>query len=261
MAIPHTIQEQHPADPLLLLPIPEKLPPSPLPALPSLISAFDPYIDASKASSSSPEDESIALPVLTSSMRQITRNAQVLLNAARLSAAEAREELDGVDVKLREVEYERNRVREETQRCMDYESVELFLLCFGMVGKVQTDRIVFSRSAHEPIDLPDVETFLASVDQSVLDTLSPKDDEGYEYALTILQLEHELEEILKREAQVAQLTKDRDAYIRAKKEIKIKTDAVDVHLAGFARTANAVGSKVKDVAEVQAPSVSGPSAS
>ncbi|KAE8539465.1 hypothetical protein D1P53_004566 [Cryptococcus gattii VGV] len=237
MAIPHTIREQHPADPLLLLPIPEKLPPSPLPALPSLISAFDPYIDASNASSSSPEDESIALPVLTSSMRQITRNAQVLLNAARLGAAEAREELDGVDVKLREVEYERNRVREETQRCMNYES------------------------AHEPIDLPNVETFLASVDQSVLDTLPPKDDEGYEYALTILQLEHELEEILKREAQVAQLTKDRDAYIRAKKEIKIKTDAVDVHLAGFARTANAVGSKVKDVAEVQAPSVSGPSTS
>lgn len=87
--------------------------------------------------------------------------------------------------------------------------------------------------------------------------VAPKDDEGYEYALTILQLEHELEEILKyvfdhnpssfsidplfwfllcrREAQVAQLTKDRDAYIRAKKEIKIKTDAVDVHLAGFAR--------------------------
>ncbi|OXG18004.1 hypothetical protein C367_04817 [Cryptococcus neoformans Ze90-1] len=237
MAIPHTIQEQHPSDPLLLLPLPEKLPPSPLPALPSLISAFDPYIDPSKASSSSSENESIALPVLTSSMRQITRNAQVLLNAARLGAAEAREELDGVDVRLREVEYERNRVREETQRCMDYES------------------------SHEPIDLPDVETFLASVDQSVLDTLPTKNDEGYEHALTILQLERELEEILKREAQVAQLTKDRDAYIRAKKEIKIKTDAVDVHLAGFARTANAVGSKVKDVADVHAPSVSGPSTS
>ncbi|OXH26869.1 hypothetical protein J008_04879 [Cryptococcus neoformans] len=237
MAIPHTIQEQHPSDPLLLLPLPEKLPPSPLPALPSLISAFDPYIDPSKASLSSSENESIALPVLTSSMRQITRNAQVLLNAARLGAAEAREELDGVDVRLREVEYERNRVREETQRCMDYES------------------------SHEPIDLPDVETFLASVDQSVLDTLPTKNDEGYEHALTILRLEHELEEILKREAQVAQLTKDRDAYIRAKKEIKIKTDAVDVHLAGFARTANAVGSKVKDVADVHAPSVSGPSTS
>lgn len=170
MAIPHTIQEQHPADSLLLLPIPEKLPPSPLPALPSLISAFDPYIDASKASSSSPEDESIALPVLTSSMRQITRNAQVLLNAARLGAAEAREELDGVDVKLREVEYERNRVREETQRCMDYESVGIFW-CFGMAGKVRADLMVFFRSAHEPIDLPNVETFIASVDQSVLDTL------------------------------------------------------------------------------------------
>lgn len=91
-----------------------------------------------------------------------------------------------------------------------------------------------------------------------LSYIAPKDDEGYEHALTILRLEHELEEILKyvsvmisslfnldlflifilicrREAQVAQLTKDRDAYIRAKKEIKIKTDAVDVHLAGFAR--------------------------
>ncbi|OWZ36012.1 hypothetical protein C356_04872 [Cryptococcus neoformans c45] len=260
MAIPHTIQGQHPADPLLLLPLPEKLPPSPLPALPSLISAFDPYIDPSKASSSSSENESIALPVLTSSMRQTTRNAQVLLNAARLGAAEAREELDGVDVRLREVEYERNRVREETQRCMDYESVGNFMLCIGRREKA--DRMVFfSRSSHEPIDLPDVETFLASVDQSVLDTLPPKDDEGYEHALTILRLEHELEEILKREAQVAQLTKDRDAYIRAKKEIKIKTDAVDVHLAGFARTANAVGSKVKDVADVHAPSVSGPSTS
>lgn len=29
----------------------------------------------------------------------------------------------------------------------------------------------FFRSAHEPIDLPNVETFIASVDQSVLDTL------------------------------------------------------------------------------------------
>lgn len=74
-----------------------------------------------------------------------------------------------MDVKLREVEYERNRVREETQRCMDYESVGI--LCFGIVGKVRADRMVFSRSAHEPIDLPNVETFLASVGQSVLDTL------------------------------------------------------------------------------------------
>lgn len=94
--------------------------------------------------------------------------------------------------------------------------------------------------------------------------VAPKNDEGYEHALTILRLEHELEEILKyasimdhiflqcwplsnfyflfcrREAQVAQLTKDRDAYIRAKKEIKIKTDAVDVHLAGFARVCSSL---------------------
>lgn len=74
-------------------------------------------------------------------MRQITRNAQVLLNAARLGAAEAREELDGVDVRLREVEYERNRVREETQRCMDYESVGNFMLWIGRREKA--DRMVF----------------------------------------------------------------------------------------------------------------------
>ncbi len=53
-------------------------------------------------------------------MRQITRRAQVLLNVARVGAAEAREGLDKVDVDLRGVEYERDRVREEIERCEDY---------------------------------------------------------------------------------------------------------------------------------------------
>ncbi|WVQ74236.1 hypothetical protein IAR50_003832 [Cryptococcus sp. DSM 104548] len=227
MVLPKEIQPQHPSDPLLLLPIPQPLPPTPTSSLPSLLSALAPHLTPAAV-----EDlEKVPIPVLTSTIRQFTRHSQTLLNAARAGAAEAREELDEVDVRLREVEYERERVREETERCEDY---------------TQT---------HGDVELPDVETFLDSVDQSVLDNLPSKEDESYEQTLQILRLEHELEEILQREARVAQLTKDRDAYIKAKKEIKVKSDAVDVHLAQFARTTNAVGSKVKDVADVQAPSI------
>lgn len=68
---------------------------------------------------------------------------------------------------------------------------------------------------------------------------------------------------------VAQLTKDRDGLIKAKKEIKARFDAVDVYLTDFAKvrllskfdltthhhhqTTNAVSSKVKDVSKVPAP--------
>jgi uncharacterized protein (DUF3084 family) len=37
-----------------------------------------------------------------------------------VGAAEAREQLDNVDVELRGVEYERNRVREEMDKCEEY---------------------------------------------------------------------------------------------------------------------------------------------
>lgn len=72
----------------------------------------------------------------------------------------------------------------------------------------------------------------------------------------------------RREATVAQLTKEREGLVKAKKEIKQKFDAVDVYLADFAKvsilskpwgifvdgrqTTNAVASKVKDVAKVAA---------
>ena len=39
----------------------------------------------------------------------------------------------------------------------------------------------------------------------------------------------------RRETLVAQLTKDRDAIIKAKKEIKVKFDTVDVYLTDFAK--------------------------
>ncbi|WVO14238.1 hypothetical protein L204_101870 [Cryptococcus depauperatus] len=225
MAIPSVIQDQNPADPLLLLPIPEQLPFSPVSGLPAIVSAIDAYL-TDAVSSDVP-----SMPVIASVIRQATRNAQSLLNAARAGAAEAREELDQVDVRLREVEYERDRVRKETEKCLRYEPI------------------------HSAMDSPSVETFFEKVEPSMIEQLSPT-HEDHQQTLTITRLEHELEEILKREAQAAQLTKDRDAYIRAKKEIKMKTDAVDVHLGNFAKTANAVGSKVKDVAEVHAPTVS-----
>ncbi|ODN94725.1 hypothetical protein L198_04868 [Cryptococcus wingfieldii CBS 7118] len=201
MALPQEILPQHPSDPLLLLPVPNPLPPTPTPSLPSLLAALAPHLTPTEVE----ELEKVPIPVLTSTIRQFTRHSQTLLNAARAGVTEAREELDEVDVRLREVEYERERVREETERCEEY---------------AQT---------HGDVELPDVETFLSSVDQT------PKESESYEQTLGILRLEHELGEILKREAQVAQITKERDAYIKAKKEIKVKSDAVDVHLAQFAR--------------------------
>lgn len=42
------------------------------------------------------------------------------MNAARAGTAEARAGLDVVDVDLRTVEYERDRVRDEINRCAEY---------------------------------------------------------------------------------------------------------------------------------------------
>ncbi|KAK8853280.1 hypothetical protein IAR55_003984 [Kwoniella newhampshirensis] len=227
MVLPAIISEPSPIDPLVLLPLPSKLPESPIHDLDPLLSTLEAYLTSTTAAPNA--SSRLPLSVLTALMRQITRRSQVLLNAARVGAAEAREALDEVDVDLRGVEYERERVREEIERCMEY------------------------APAYEGMDLPDTESFLTSADESVVSALPPQDDDGYEHALTISKLEDELNEITKREAHLAQLTKDRDSLIRAKKEIKIKFDAVDVHLTGFARSANAVAAKLKDVADIAGP--------
>ncbi|WVQ84658.1 hypothetical protein IAT38_006813 [Cryptococcus sp. DSM 104549] len=219
MGVPAVITEQPTADTLLLYPVPSTLPVSPLPSLPPLVNALEAHLQQA------PNAEQVPLPVLTTAMRQVTRTTHVLMNAARAGVAEAREELDGVDVELREVEYERMKIREELERCSGY------------------------IPAYEAMDLVGAETFLASAEQSVLDALPPKDDEGYEYALLVLRLEHELKEITDREARISELTKDRDALIRAKKEIKFKSDANDVHLSGFLKTAGAVAKKLVNVTE------------
>lgn len=115
MVVPLTIGASSPLDPSLILPIPSKLPTNPASALETLSSAIEAQLDPSLPSSSK-----LPIPVITAQMRQITRNSQISVNAARFGAAQAREELDTVDVDLRGVEYERVRVRDEISRCAEY---------------------------------------------------------------------------------------------------------------------------------------------
>lgn len=115
MVLPTSISQPSPLDPLLLLPLPKSLPASPAGDLDPLLSAVDAHLDPSSPMPSYP------IALLTSHMRQITRRTQILMNAARVGAAEARQELDQADVDLRGVEYERDRVRDEIERCEDYE--------------------------------------------------------------------------------------------------------------------------------------------
>jgi hypothetical protein len=92
---------------------------------------------------------------------------------------------------------------------------------------------------------------------------APKEDESFEYALTIARLEQELQEIENREKQVELLSKQQDGLIKSKKEIKHKFDAIDTYLSDFAKviggiqvvlrsladsqTTNAVTRKIKDI--------------
>lgn len=115
MVVPLTIDETSPLDPSLILPLPSKLPSDPTLSLQTLCSAIEAQLDPSLPSSSK-----LAIPVITAQMRQVTRNSQILVNAARVGAAEARDQLDRVDVDLRGVEYERVRVRDEISRCAEY---------------------------------------------------------------------------------------------------------------------------------------------
>jgi THO complex subunit 5 len=114
MVLPIDIQPQHQDDPLVVLPLPSPLPISPLPSLPALISHLETLI------ASSPNRHGPPATTLAVQMRQLTRDAYALLNVARVDAAESRADLDRRDTTLRGVEYERNRIREEIERCMEY---------------------------------------------------------------------------------------------------------------------------------------------
>ena len=114
MVVPNRIDDPSPLDPMLLLPVPSTLPKDPRPSIQPLLAAIEQCL-------ADPGSSPLPIATLTSQMRQIWRNSHVLLNAARAATAEARERLDQVDVDLRGVEYERNRVRDEIAKCEDYE--------------------------------------------------------------------------------------------------------------------------------------------
>jgi hypothetical protein len=120
MVLPSQILPQHQTDPLVTLPLPSPLPPSPLPALSTLLTHFDTLL-------ADPSGSKNVVPpmMIATAMRQINRDAHALLNAGRVNAAESRAELDGRDTVLRGVEYERNRIREEIERCLEYVCVSL----------------------------------------------------------------------------------------------------------------------------------------
>ncbi|KAL1412383.1 hypothetical protein Q8F55_000128 [Vanrija albida] len=219
MSLPAHIGEASQLDPLVLLPLPAKLPPSPLPQLHDLSAQLTAHLGNGPA----PD-----LPVLTAQMKSTTRASQTLLNAARSGAADARAGLDEADVALRTVMYELDRVREEMAQCMSYEPM------------------------YESLDIPDEEAFLACADTEVLATL-PADGEPRARALIISRLEAELAAIMEREATVAALTAERDGLLRSRRELKSKYDKVDVYLADYARTSSAMAAKVKEVAHVASP--------
>lgn len=49
------------------------------------------------------------------------------------------------------------------------------------------------------------------------------------------------------------MTKERDSLVRARREVRAKFDAVDVWLADYAKTTNAMASKIRDVTKVTNP--------
>lgn len=120
MVVPLHIGDPSPLDPSLVLPIPSKLPNDPTKALEALSAAIEAQLDPSTPSSSK-----LPISVITAQIRLLHRDAQILLNAARAGTAEERAKLDGVDVDLRTIEYERDRVRDEINRCAEYAYVQL----------------------------------------------------------------------------------------------------------------------------------------
>jgi THO complex subunit 5 len=122
MVVPLHIGEPSPLDPSLVLPLPSKLPSDPTQALEQLSAAIEAQLDPSIPSSSK-----LPMQVITAQIRSIHRKAQISVNAARSGTAEERARLDAVDVDLRTIEYERDRVRDEINRCAEYAYVGLLI--------------------------------------------------------------------------------------------------------------------------------------
>jgi hypothetical protein len=102
-----------PLDPLVFLPIPDALPVVNQPELNALLCLIDDALAG--------KPTAYPLEVLMTNLRLSMRNSNALVNASRLSSAKARSELDAADTKLREAEYEDDRVKREMRDCEGFE--------------------------------------------------------------------------------------------------------------------------------------------
>lgn len=102
-----------PLDPLVFLPIPDALPEVSQPELNALLCLIDDALAG--------KPTAYPLEVLITNLRLALRNSHMLVNASRLSCAQARSELDSADTKLREAEYEDDRVKREMRDCEGFE--------------------------------------------------------------------------------------------------------------------------------------------
>ncbi|BEI86906.1 hypothetical protein CcaverHIS002_0702520 [Cutaneotrichosporon cavernicola] len=214
MPLPRTIAEPYAHDALVFLPVSDPVPRSPAADVPLLAAALEAHL----AGSNTP------LPAITGSMRTAQRNAQATQNASRLGAARARVGLDEADVQLRTAEYELARVREEMAVCRAYEPM------------------------YETICMASENDFLASADPEVLAMLPPETDAmGRKYAILLGRLEAELVHVQAQESQVAEMSAQRDALVRSRREIVKKAEAVDALLSDYSKTTTAMASKIRDV--------------
>lgn len=133
---------------------------------------------------------------------------------------------------------------------------------------VSSEGMLTASPAYTAANLPDKQVFLDSAPKeiksglrksmciSAILTSASAEDEEYEYAIIIAQLEQELRDIEacvsfvspspvwvvkgdtdidSREKDVEALTKDRDSLVKAKKEIKLKFDLTETWLTDYAR--------------------------
>lgn len=103
-------------EPLLILPVPEKLPETSTESLHELLALLEPQLSGEAADGSLP-----AINELTSQLRQLARNAQIVQNANRVHCSAAREELDKSEEEVHASLYELQKIREEIARCQQYQ--------------------------------------------------------------------------------------------------------------------------------------------
>lgn len=71
-------------------------------------------------------------------------------------------------------------------------------------------------------------------------TAAPEGSDARKYALIIARLEAELATIIAQESRVAELTKERDALLRSRREVTQKFESVDVLLGDYAKVSSSV---------------------